>query len=270
MPAAYYPIQNVTVGAPVKNVQSCSLDFNQPKTPVYTFGQLLAKGTITTQLPSATVNVVASTLEGAPFSIKFDQSEITKTVGIAVTIDTGGGKFTIGNCFLQSVGANGSVGEVPTANVSMIGSNCSFSAAPAVPITVGVAGKGNLPGIEKVSINGAKAGKSFSFTASIDREPVLPLGFDIANAAKGGSSTIDWIIKGLKLRAEAEIYAGIAGASAPPLGSIAEITMGTNGGTYGGKGTINTAKTNLSTDGAATYTMGIDEDILDLANVKFG
>jgi hypothetical protein len=269
MPAAYYPVQNVSIGGLVKNVQSCSLDFNQPKTPVYTFGQLLAKGTITTQLPSATVNVVASTIEGPPFTIKFNQSEISKTVGTSVTIDTGGGKFTIGNCFLQSVGANGSVGEVPTANVSMIGSSCTFSPTSANPINIGTPGKGNLPGIENVTINGNKAGKSFSFTASIDREPVLPLGFDIAQAAKGGGQ-IDWIIKGLKLRAEAEIYAGIAGASAPSIGTISDINMGTNGGTYGGKGTINTAKTNLSTDGAATYTIGIDEDILDLTNVKFG
>ena len=203
MAAAYYPVQKVDIGGPVKNAQSCSVDFNQAKQPVYTFGQLLAKGTFTAQLPSISLSATAAILDGMPFTLKFNEAELKKTAGATATVDTGGGKFTFTNCYLQSVGANASAGQIATANQAVIATSMTYTIAPATALTTISASPLDIskaaPGT--IKINTVSSAKSFSFSATIDREPILPLGTD----PLAPNLTIDWIIKGLKAKAEAPI-----------------------------------------------------------------
>jgi len=268
MAAAYYPVQKVNIGGDVKNAQSCSVDFNQAKQPVYTFGQLLAKGTFTAQLPSISLSATAAIIEGMPFTLKFDDAELKKTSGNTASVDTGGGKFTFTNCYLQSVGGNASVGQIATANQAVVATSMTYSiAAPTAAPTIG----GNQLDISKFSpglikISSVGAAKSFSFSATIDREPVLPLGADPTDSAK--MQTIDWIIKGLKAKAEAEVFIA-TNVIAPGLNKESELVATVNNFKMGYKGFVNTVKTSLGTDGVATVSVGIDEDILKVANVTF-
>jgi hypothetical protein len=267
MAAAYYPVQKVNIGGDVKNAQSCSVDFNQAKQPVYTFGQLLAKGTFTAQLPSISVNVTAAIIDGMPFTLKFDDTELKKTTGATATVDTGGGKFTFTNCYLQSVGGNASAGQIATANQAVVATTMTYSISNATPLsTIG----GAITDISKsapgtIKIAGTTSAKSFSFSATVDREPVLPLGVD----PLGANINVDWIIKGLKAKAEAEIYLAGATVTAPKLNTETDLYATVNSFKMGYKGTINTAKTSLGTDGVATVSLGIDEDILATKNVYF-
>jgi hypothetical protein len=269
MAAAYYPVQTVNIGGGlVKNAQSCSVDFNQAKQPVYAFGQLLAKGTFTAQLPSISLSATAAIIEGMPFTLKFDDAELKKTSGNTASVDTGGGKFTFTNCYLQSVGGNASVGQIATANQAVVATSMTYSiAAPTAAPTIG----GNQLDISKFSpglikISSVGAAKSFSFSATIDREPVLPLGADPTDSAK--MQTIDWIIKGLKAKAEAEVFIA-TNVIAPGLNKESELVATVNNFKMGYKGFVNTVKTSLGTDGVATVSVGIDEDILKVANVTF-
>lgn len=266
MAAAYYPVHKVNIGGEVKNAQSCSVDFNQAKQPVYAFGQLLAKGTFVAQLPSISLSATAAIIEGMPFTLKFDEAELKKTTGGTATVDTGGGKFTFTNCYLQSVGGNASAGQIATANQAVVATSMTYSiatpsAVPSVSTTTLDISK-FAPGLITISSVG-KAAKSFSFSATIDREPVLPLGIDPLTVV-----TMDWIIKGLKAKAEAEIYIATS-AVGPALNKESELVATVGGFRMGYKGFVNTVKTSLGTDGAATVSVGIEEDVLKVANVTF-
>ena len=270
MPAGYYPVQSVTInGGEVKNAQSCSVDFSAAKKPVYTFGQLLPKSTIQTEIAQVTLNVVAALSDGTwPYNIKFDESEIKKSTGFACKVDVGGGTIELKNCYLQSVGMNASAGDVPTATLSVIGSSASYTlGAPKAISNFGTPDL-TISGPVEVSIGSAKVGKSFSFTASVDREPVVPLGIKLDD--DGELQKLNWIIKGLKVRVEAEVFV-VDGVSGPALNKTSEITAKVKGKSYGYKeGTVNVLKSNLSTDGVGTVTYGVDEDIIKISNVSCG
>ena len=178
----YYPAQKITAnGGEINFAQSASVDFSVPRQLVYEFGNLYPIDNVQVEAATATLDfsyaLVNSTNAGV-LGLSSIQNLLSDVEGKTYSL-IGAGSLTLTKGLISSFSAEGSVGNIPTASVSVQALGATYSAgSPTFP--AGSAESSSLQVIRPdeitVSIGGSLPCRSFSFNVEIPREYVSLLG----------------------------------------------------------------------------------------------
>jgi len=132
MSVSFYPAQRVRIGGTeLPLVQSASINFNTPKTPIYKNGQFTAVDNIITETPTSTFNVTYALTSNTTAPGILGTNSISTllndfTVGKNCVIE-GAGTVTMEKGFLTEFSVKGSVGDIIICSASFEGLNTTFS-----------------------------------------------------------------------------------------------------------------------------------------------
>ena len=271
MSVSFYPAQRVRIGGTeLPLVQSASIEFNTPKTPIYKNGQFTAVNNIITETPTSTFNVTyALTSDGSAPGILGTDSISTLlndfTIGKNCVIE-GAGTVTMTKGFLTEFSVKGSVGDIVVCSASFEGLNTTFSPANADlnntrNPTVAEAKRPDQISVS-LGVGNNYACRSFSYTVNSPRENIILLG-NIVPTRNIPSDPPN-------VKIEAEI---IMNSSVPIFDRNTKYTPSINCGgiifsLVGAK--LTSFNTEASLEGVEIATIVLEKTIEDLSDISIG
>lgn len=187
----YYPAQNLLISnaavggtnTALKLVQSADIDFSISRQDVNEFGTFWAVDTIQVEPATATLNFSYALGSGANnhqlLGLNDFQTFLNNVNGFQYTL-SGAGQIIMPSGLITSFSVEGSVGNVPTVNVSVQSLNATYTAGnPAFPVGGGTASVSEVirPDQFNISLGGNNYEcRSFTYTLDIPREFINKLG----------------------------------------------------------------------------------------------
>jgi len=180
----YYPAQTLSVaGTNLKLVQSADVDFSISRQDIFEFGTFYAVDNIQVEPATATLNFSYGLSSGANnhtlLGIDSFGSFMADVNGKEYVLN-GAGVLTMPSGLISSYSVEGSVGNIPTVNVSVQSLNVTYAAnTPTFPVNGGTASVAEVVRPDQISVSLAGTVyecRSFTYTLDIPREYVNKLG----------------------------------------------------------------------------------------------
>ena len=179
----HYPAQKLTVtGAEINLVQSADVDFSISRQDVFEFGNVFAVDNIQVEPPTVTLNYSYAIATGSNNHVKIGLNDLETTLANVAGRDfkiSGAGSLDIKSGIVTSYSVEGSIGNIPTASVSIQAVDAIYTAGEPSSSQVGTIDAINVarPDQIQITFNGTEYEcRSFSYTLDIPRQTINKLG----------------------------------------------------------------------------------------------